>query len=83
MLRRHWRLLALLLVGVAPFSLSLAAMRQFLLADNALGFVPFVPLVSAYLFWQRAHMRERAEKRDLLLDVFLSAPLAVAAVFIL
>ena len=83
LLRRHWRLLALLLVGVAPFSLSLAAMRQFLLADNALGFVPFVPLVSAYLFWQRAHMRERAEKRDLLLDVFLSAPLAVAAVFIL
>lgn len=82
-LRRHWRLIAILLVGVLPFAPSLLAMRQFLLADNALGFVPFVPLVSAYLFWQRAHMASAPAKRDLLLDVFFSAPLAAAAVFIL
>lgn len=55
-------------------------MRQFLLADNALG---FVPLVSAYLFWQRSHMTSNPEKRDLLLDVFFFAPRAVATVFIL
>jgi exosortase len=81
--RRHWRLIALVLVGVVPFGPSLAAMRQFLLADNALGFVPFVPLVCGYLFWQRAHMREPAVKRDLLLDLFFFFPLAVGAIFIL
>ncbi len=86
LVRRHWRLLALMVLGIAPFAQSLAAMRQFLLADNALGFVPFVPfvpLVSAYLFWQRSHMTSTPEKRDLLLDVFFFAPLAVATVFIL
>ncbi len=83
LLHRHWRLAALLVIGIAPFAQSLAAMRQFLLADNALGFVPFVPLVSAYLFWQRAHMPSPPGKRDLLLDVFFFAPLAVGAVFIL
>lgn len=82
-LRRHWRLIALVLVGVAPFAQSLAAMRQFLLADNALGFVPFVPVVCAFMFWQRAHMSSPPAKRDLLLDGFFSAPLATAAVFIL
>ncbi len=82
-LRRHWRLFALAVVGVLPFAPSLVAMRQFLLADTALGFVPFVPLISAYLFWQRAHMSSAPEKRDLLLDIFFGAPLGVAAVFIL
>lgn len=82
-LRRHWRLFALVLVGVVPFAPSLLAMRQFLLADNALGFVPFVPLVSAYLFWQRAHMTAPPEKRDVLLDSFFAVPLGIAAVFIL
>ncbi len=70
-------------MGVAPFAQSLAAMRQFLLADNALGFVPFVPVVCAFMFWQRAHMSSPPAKRDLLLDGFFSAPLATAAVFIL
>ena len=81
--RRHWRLIALVVIGVVPFGPSLAAMRQFLLADNALGFVPFVPLVCAFLFWQRGHMREPAVKRDLLLDVFFAVPLGIAAIFIL
>ncbi|MBM4411374.1 MAG: exosortase/archaeosortase family protein [Chloroflexi bacterium] len=82
-LHRHWRLIALVVVGIAPFAPSLAAMRQFLLADNALGFVPFVPAVCAFMFWQRAHMSSPPAKRDLLLDGFFSAPLAAAAVFIL
>ncbi|TAK77728.1 MAG: exosortase/archaeosortase family protein [Dehalococcoidia bacterium] len=82
-LRRQWRLSALVLAGVVPFAPSLLAMRQFLLADNALGFVPAVPLVSAFIFWQRGHMASPPAKRDLLLDAFFAAPLAVAAVFIL
>jgi len=82
-MRRHWRLLALVAVGAAPFALSLAAMRQFLLADNALGFVPFVPLACAFLFWQRGHMAQPAAKRDVLLDAFFALPLGVSAVFIL
>ncbi len=83
LLRHHWRLIALLVVGVVPFAPSLLAMRQFLLADNALGFVPSVPLVCAFIFWQRAHMSAPPAKRDLLLDAFFAAPLATAAVFIL
>lgn len=58
-------------------------MRSFLLADNALGFIPFLLPLSAYLFWLRAHGEQPPSKRDVLLDAFFAAPCVVAALFVL
>ena len=82
-LRRHWRLLALVAVGFLPFLPSIRAMDSFLLADNALGFVPLMLPMAAYVFWVRAHSESAPSKRDVVLDVFFAMPLLVAALFVL
>ena len=82
-LARRWRLLALIVVGFGPFVPSLLAMRDFLLADNALGFVPFMLPFAAYLFWVHGHDTKPPATRDVLLDVFFSAPLLLGAFFVL
>ena len=46
--RLNWRLVAFLAVGFLPFVPSILAMESFLLADNALGFVPFVLPLSGW-----------------------------------
>jgi exosortase/archaeosortase family protein len=58
-------------------------MRSFLLADNALGFVPFMLPAAGFLFWARTRIAARPAKRDVLLDVFFAGPAIVFAVFIL
>lgn len=82
-LTRRWRLLALLVVGFAPFVPSLLSERDFLLADNALGFVPFMLPLAAYLFWVHGHVERRPGRRDVLLDVFFALPLLLGALFVL
>ncbi len=79
----RWRLLALIVVGFAPFAPSLLAERDFLLADNALGFVPFMLPFAAYLFWVHGHVDGRPGKRDVLLDAFFATPLLLGAFFVL
>ncbi len=81
--RLNWRLVAFLAVGFLPFVPSILAMESFLLADNALGFVPFVLPLSGWLFWRYAHQREEPKKRDVIVDVFFAAPFAAGAVFVL
>lgn len=83
LLRRHWRLLALIVVGFGPFAPSILAMQDFLLADNALGFTPFAFLGALYLFWLRAHSDQPPATRDLFTDVFVGLPLIFIALFIL
>ena len=82
-LRRHWRLLALVAVGFLPFLPSIRAMDSFLLADNALGFVPLMLPMAAYVFWVRAHGDSAPSKRDVVLDLFFAMPLLLAAFFVL
>lgn len=82
-LRRHWRLAAFLLCGIVPFAPSIWAMRSFLLADNALGFVPFMLPAAAFLFWLRTRMDARPAKRDIVLDCFFAGPPIVLALFLL
>ena len=81
--RLNWRLVAFLAVGFLPFVPSILAMESFLLADNALGFVPFVLPLSGWLFWRYAHQREEPKKRDVIVDLFFAAPFAAGAVFVL
>ncbi len=82
-LRRHWRLGAVVLLGLGPFVPSILAMRDFLLADNALGFTPFALMLAVYLFWLRSHGQQGPSTRDLFTDVFVMAPLVATAFFIL
>lgn len=82
-LRRHWRLGAVVLVGIAPFVPSILSMRDFLLADNALGFTPFALVLAAALFWIRSHSHHAPSTRDLFTDAFVMAPLVVITFFIL
>jgi len=83
MVGRHWRLAAFLIVGFGPFVPSLIAMRQFLLADNALGFVPFVIVIAAIAFWLYSFPEGGAVKRDVLVDVFLAVPATLLAFYVL
>ncbi|MFA7297511.1 MAG: archaeosortase/exosortase family protein, partial [Dehalococcoidia bacterium] len=83
LLRRHWRLVAFLLCGVVPFAPSIWAMQSFLLADNALGFVPFMLPAAAYLFWLRTRIASAPAKRDVVLDCFFAGPAIVTALFLL
>ena len=80
---RHWRLLAFLGFGFGPFLPSIIAMREFLLADNALGFTPFALVAALYIFWLRAHSEQAPKSRDILVDLFLIGPLVLIAFFIL
>ncbi|MCA9846467.1 MAG: exosortase/archaeosortase family protein [Dehalococcoidia bacterium] len=80
---RHWRILAVVLVGLGPFAPSILAMSDFLLADNALGFTPFALVAAIYLFWRSAHSESSLRARDLLVDLFFMAPLVVIAGFVL
>lgn len=82
-LRRHWRLVALLVLGIGPFVPSIIAMRDFLLADNALGFTPFALVAAVYLFWLRAHSDAAPSTRDLFTDLFFLVPLVAISFFIL
>jgi exosortase/archaeosortase family protein len=81
--RRHWRLAAFAAAGVLPFLPSIVAMRDFLLADNALGFVPLMLPLAGFLFWVHARSDDGPAKRDVLLDVFFALPFAFAALFVL
>lgn len=83
LLSRHWRLVAFLLCGVVPFAPSIWAMRSFLLADNALGFVPFMLPAAAYVFWLRTRIAAAPAKRDVVLDCFFAGPAIVMALFLL
>ncbi|MGE3960186.1 MAG: exosortase/archaeosortase family protein [Dehalococcoidia bacterium] len=80
---RHWRILAVVIVGLGPFVPSILAMSDFLLADNALGFTPFALIAAIYLFWRSAHSESSLRPRDLLVDLFFMAPLVVIAGFVL
>jgi len=80
---RHWRLAAFVLLGFGPFLPSIVAMRQFLLADNALGFVPFVIVIAAIAFWVRSFPETQPGKRDVFVDAFLAIPLGVLAIYVL
>jgi len=82
-LGRHWRLFAVLIVGLGPFAPSIIAMGDFLLADNALGFTPFALLAAVYLFWRSGHFEGILRPRDIIVDAFFIAPLAFITVFIL
>lgn len=82
-LRRHWRLAAFLLCSLVPFAPSIWAMQSFLLADNALGFVPFMLPAAAYLFWVRTRLAARPAKRDVVLDCFFAGPAIITALFLL
>ncbi len=81
--RRHWRLLAVLTLGLGPFVPSIVAMQDFLLADNALGFTPFALVAAVYLFWVRAHHVDGPKSRDILVDSFFIGPLVGVTLFIL
>lgn len=81
--QRHWRLVAVAVLGLGPFLPSILAMQDFLLADNALGFTPFALVGAAYLFWVRAHSDEAPKTRDILVDLFFIGPLVFVACFIL
>ena len=82
-LGRHWRLLAVIVVGLGPFVPSILAMSDFLLADNALGFTPFALLAAIYLFWRSAHFEGVLRSRDVIVDLFFIVPLVGIACFIL
>lgn len=82
-IRRHWRLVAVVALGLGPFLPSILAMREFLLADNALGFTPFALPAAAYLFWARSRSDQKPTDRDILVDLFVMSPLVVSAFFIL
>jgi exosortase len=81
--RRHWRLVALIVVGIGPFVPSIIAMQDFLLADNALGFTPFALVAAFYLFWLRSHSNDGPSTRDLFTDAFFLVPLVAISFFIL
>ncbi|MEX1022780.1 MAG: archaeosortase/exosortase family protein [Dehalococcoidia bacterium] len=83
LLHRHWRLLAVIALGLGPFVPSILAMSDFALSDNAVGFTPVAIPAAAYLFWLRSHHDGEASARDVFTDVFLMAPLLAAAFFIL
>ncbi|GMU40897.1 MAG: hypothetical protein AMXMBFR23_17630 [Chloroflexota bacterium] len=83
MVQRHWRLVALIVVGIGPFVPSILAMQDFLLADNALGFVPVLLPLAAYLFWRNAHADQGPTKRDIIVDLFFAVPLLLGAFFII
>lgn len=83
MVRRHWRLVAVAVIGIGPFVPSILAMQEFLLADNALGFVPFMLPLALFLFWRNAHSDQPPTKRDVIVDLFLAVPLLLGAFFIL
>src|SRR5690606_38429038 len=80
---RHWRLLAVVVLGLGPFVPSILAMSDFLLADNALGFTPFALVAAIYLFWRSAHFEGTLRSRDIIVDSFFIAPLVFFACFIL
>ncbi|MQC17919.1 MAG: exosortase/archaeosortase family protein [Chloroflexi bacterium] len=82
-LGRHWRLLAVIVVGLGPFVPSILAMSDFLLADNALGFTPFALVAAVYLFWRSAHFEGVLRSRDVIVDLFFIVPLVGIACFIL
>lgn len=82
-LRRHWRLVGFILCGIVPFAPSIWAMQSFLLADNALGFVPFMLPAAAVVFWARSRSNAAPTKRDVLLDCFFAGPAIVIALFAL
>lgn len=82
-LHRHWRLFAVVLLGIGPFVPSIIAMRDFVLADNALGFTPFALPAAAWLFWARSRGERAPGNRDLLIDLFLASPLLLTAFFVL
>lgn len=80
---RHWRLVAFLALGFGPLLPSILAMRQFFLADNALGFVPFVIAIAAVTFWRRSFPEARPGRRDLVVDCFVALPPGAAAIYTL
>lgn len=81
--RRHWRLVALVVVGFGPFVPSIIAMQDFLLADNALGFTPFALVGAVYLFWVKGHSNQPPATRDMFTDAFVALPMIFIALFIL
>jgi exosortase/archaeosortase family protein len=83
LLHRHWRLIAILLIGIGPFVPSILAMSDFLLADNALGFTPFALVAAIYLFWQTSHFDGTVRPRDIIVDLFFIVPLVFIAIFVL
>ena len=80
---RHWRLPAFVALGFGPFVPSILSMRQFFLADNALGFIPFVFLIAAISFWQHAFPEMSPAKRDLVVDSFIAIPMGLMAAYTL
>jgi len=82
-LRRHWRLVGVAAVGIAPFGPSILAMDDFLLADNALGYVPFMVPAAILVFWLKSRRPHPPQTRDVVLDCFFALPLLFGVAFIL